>query len=97
MLAPIRIWVGKKEITPQEEAFPQFKKINLLSHPQADYLQRSILRDLVAEGHIADRTTQEEFLSKLEYITSDQAKELKQRVIGSSPIVSTIWSGSSVG
>ena len=67
---------GKREITPPEEAFPQFKKINLLSHPQADYLQRSILRDLVAEGHIANRTTQEEFLSKLEYITSDQAKEL---------------------
>jgi len=67
---------GKREITPLEEAFPQFKKINLLSHPQADYLQRSILCDLVAEGHIAARTTQEEFLSKLEYITSEQAKEL---------------------
>ena len=67
---------GRREIPIPEDAFPQFKKINLLSHPQADYLQRSILRDLVAEGHIADRTTQEEFLSKLEYITSDQAKEL---------------------
>ena len=56
--------------------FPQFKKINLLSQPQADYLQRSILRDLLAEGHIADRASQNEFLSKLEYITSEQAKEL---------------------
>ena len=66
-----------KSSTPSpEEAFPQFRRTNLLSQPQADYLQRSILRDLVAEGHVADRSTQEEFLSKLEYITSDQAKEL---------------------
>lgn len=58
------------------EAFPQFKKANLFSQPQADYLQRSIIRDLAGEGHLASPETVEELQSKLELITASQAKEL---------------------
>lgn len=59
-------------------AFPGFKKSNLLAGKQADYLQRSILRDLIAEGHLATPETRKELLEKLDYITSEQAKSLIQ-------------------
>ena len=67
-----------KRAVSKNEAFPHFKKTNLFSQPQADYLQRSILRDLAAEGHIASPETVGEFLEKLEFITEAQAKELIQ-------------------
>jgi hypothetical protein len=60
----------------KDAAFPEFKKANLFSQEQADYLQRSIIRDLAAEGHIATPETLPELLDKLELITSSQAKDL---------------------
>lgn len=76
--------VYPKRAIPKNEAFPQFKKSNLFSQPQADYLQRSILRDLAAEGHIASPETVGEFLEKLEFITDAQAKELIKPHLGKS-------------
>ena len=74
--------VYPRRAMPKNEAFPQFRKSNLFSQPQADYLQRSILRDLAAEGHIGSPETTEEFLQKLEFITETQAKELIQPHLG---------------
>ncbi|MBN2640922.1 MAG: hypothetical protein JXR78_04675 [Victivallales bacterium] len=60
----------------RKEAFPEFKEVNLLSCEQADYLQRSIIRDLATEGHIATPKTLPELLDKIEFITTSQAKEI---------------------
>jgi len=76
--------VYPRRAIPKNEAFPQFKKSNLFSQPQADYLQRSILRDLAAEGHIASPENVGEFLEKLEFITDAQAKELIKPHLGKS-------------
>ena len=70
--------VSYEKETPQtkDEAFPEYRPANLLSQPPADYLQRSVLRDLVAEGHLAAPETRREFLEKLPYITREQAAAL---------------------
>ena len=66
----------KKVPEKKPEAFPEFRPANLLGKYPADYLQKSILRDLVAEGHIATPATRQEFLDKMQFITKEQAAEL---------------------
>ena len=55
---------------------PEYRPSNLIGKQPADYLQRSILRDLAAEGHIASPETKKEFLDKIQYITKEQAAKL---------------------
>ncbi len=74
--------VYQKRAKPKEVAFPDFKKSNLLSKPQADYLQRSILRDLAAEGHICSQKNLNEFFEKIDFITAAQAKDLIEPHLG---------------
>ena len=67
----------KKKSAPEKaEAFPQYRPANLIGNRPADYLQKSILRDLVREGHIATPETRQEFLEKIPYITREQAAKL---------------------
>jgi len=67
---------AKKEPEQKREAFPEYKPSNLIGNKQADYLQRSILRDLAMEGHLASPETKQEFLNKIPFITSEQAAKL---------------------
>ncbi len=78
----------KKKAAPEKtEAFPQYRPANLIGNRPADYLQKSILRDLVREGHIATPETRQEFLEKIQFITREQAAKLieplKDRPAGS--------------
>ena len=66
----------KKTAPAKTEAFPEYRPSNLIGKQPADYLQRSILRDLAAEGHIASPETKKEFLDKIQYITKEQAAKL---------------------
>ena len=67
----------EKEPTPrQTPAYPELKPTNLIGKRPADYLQRSILRDLIAEGHLATPETRAELLEKLVFITKEQAETL---------------------
>lgn len=66
----------KKTAPAKTEAFPEYRPANLIGKQPADYLQRSILRDLATEGHIASPTTKKEFLGKIQYITKEQAAKL---------------------
>lgn len=65
-----------RSASKKEEAFPDIKKSNLIYHKKADYLLRSILRDLIAEGHVATPETKQELLDKLEFIVDFQAVKL---------------------
>lgn len=60
------------------EAFPDIKKSNLIYFPPADYVQRSIIRDLANEGHIGTSKTKRELLDKLDFLTSSQADDLME-------------------
>ena len=66
----------KKKTPAKTEAFPEYRPANLIGKQPADYLQRSILRDLAEEGHIATPETKKEFLDKIQYITKEQAAKL---------------------
>lgn len=66
----------KKTAPAKTEAFPEYRPANLIGKQPADYLQRSILRDLATEGHIASPATKKEFLEKIQYITKEQAAKL---------------------
>lgn len=66
----------EKTFPTKKEAFPEFRPSNLIGKYPADYLQKSILRDLAAEGHIAAHDTKQEFLDKMQFITKEQAEKL---------------------
>ena len=66
----------KKAAQTKTEAFPEYRPSNLIGKQPADYLQRSILRDLAEEGHIATSETKREFLDKIQFITKEQAEKL---------------------
>ena len=66
----------KKTAQKKTEAFPEYHPTNLIGNQPADYLQRSILRDLAVEGHIATSETKQEFLDKIQFITKEQAEKL---------------------
>ena len=66
----------KKTAPAKTEAFPEYRPSNLIGKQPADYLQRSILRDLAEEGHIATPETKREFLDKLQFMTKEQAEKL---------------------
>lgn len=66
----------KKVPAQKRESFPEYRPANLIGRKPADYLQRSILRDLALEGHIASPETKREFLDKIPFITKEQAKKL---------------------
>ena len=66
----------KKTAPAKTEAFPEYRPSNLIGKKPADYLQRSILRDLAEEGHIATPETKREFLDKIQFITREQAEKL---------------------
>lgn len=67
------------------EAFPQYKRVNLLSARGADYLQRSVLRDLAKEGHICPEQNVREFLDKIPLMTDEQASALMEGHMGEAP------------
>lgn len=66
----------KRAVESPKAAFPNFKKSNLLTQKQANYLQRSVIRDLVEEGHLASPEDKRELFEKINFITDAQAKEL---------------------
>ena len=66
----------KKAQEQKTEAFPEYRPSNLIGKKPADYLQRSILRDLAEEGHIATPETKREFLDKIQFMTKEQAEKL---------------------
>ena len=73
----------KKKAAPEKnEAFPEYRPSNLIGNRPADYLQKSILRDLVREGHIATPETRQEFLEKIPFITREQAAKLIEPLTG---------------
>jgi len=69
--------IDYEEKTAKLKMFKSLNESNLVGAYRANYLQRSVLRDLAKEGHICDNAAFiPEFLSKIRFITQPQAQKL---------------------